>query len=389
MYLFFFLLFSAKVTTRTLQQWAMNAAFQFLSDDFQFIASKSWVDRFKKKHGIRQRKITKFISYKEIGSIEEVMNSAEKFRRQTKALMSAFDLDYVINTDQTGCQYETTYNRALVEKGAKTVFIKKKNIDVTTHSYTAQYALTASGIVLPFVFVCLREPSGVFGPVVRKKIEQLSKTYKNIVITCSKSGKLTRKEYEKFLNTCLLPYVKQNKFLLIIDSWAGQTDTTLYDNIFVNENDEATCTVKIIPPKCTPICQPCDVYFFRQVKIFLKKIQNAPELLKEKRELTSREDIIKIHSLILHQLRSPKFTAMIQYAWFASKLIENREIFLNVNQLCFSLTNLKTKCNCKNVSFIKCAVCTKILCFKCFYDNYHPNECIINDESDDNGIESE
>ncbi|XP_046476181.1 uncharacterized protein [Neodiprion pinetum] len=377
-----------QVTTRTLQQWAMNAAFQFLSDEFHFIASKSWVERFKKKHGIRQRKITKFISHKEVVSIGEVMESAEKFRLQTKALMSGFDRDYIINTDQSGCQYQSTYNRSLAEKGAKTIFVKKKNISLTTHSYTAQYALTASGKVLPFVFVCLREPSGAFGPQIKKQINQLSKIYNNIIITCTKSGKLTKQQYEKFLKTCLLPYVQENKFLLIIDSWVGQTDTTVYDDIFLNENGEATCTVKISPLKCTPICQPCDVYFFRQIKIFIKKIQNAPELLADKRELTSREDIMKIHSLILHQLNSPKFTAMIQYAWFASKLIDEREIFMNVNQLCFSIKNLKTKCNCNNNSFIKCAVCDKTLCFKCFYDDYHPNECLFTNDSDDD-MESE
>lgn len=55
---------------------------------------------------------------------------------------------------------------------------------------------------------------------------------------------------------------------------------------------------------------------------------------------------------------------MIQYAWFTFKLlIDEKEIFMNVNELCFSTTILKKLCNCNNISFIKWAVCDKTLCF--------------------------
>ena len=66
----------------------------------------------------------------------------------------------------------------------------------------------------------------------------------------------------------------------------------MHDELFEDSYGEATCTLKIIPPKCTPLCQPCDVYFYRQVKNFLKRLQNAPALLKEQREIASREDAV-------------------------------------------------------------------------------------------------
>ena len=53
--------------------------------------------------------------------------------------------------------------------------------------------------------------------------------------------------------------------------WGGQTSLEMYDEIFINDDDLPTCQIKIIPPKCTPLCQPCDVYFYRQVKNFIKK----------------------------------------------------------------------------------------------------------------------
>jgi hypothetical protein len=69
----------------------------------------------------------------------------------------------------------------------------------------------------------------------------------------------------------------------------------------IKKNGEVTSTVKVIPPKRTPMCQPCDVYFYRQVKDMVKKIQNASDLLKEQREI----DAIKTHSLTYHQLSAP------------------------------------------------------------------------------------
>ena len=49
-----------------------------------------------------------------------------------------------------------------------------------------------------------------------------------------------------------------DKFLYIADSWSAQSDQELYYNIF-GEN----CKLLIIPPHCTSLLQPLDVYFFR------------------------------------------------------------------------------------------------------------------------------
>jgi len=76
--------------------------------------------------------------------------------------MSNFDHDFIINTDQTGCQYQIPYNRTLALQGSKTVAIKKKSLHNITHSYTAQYSITASGKLLPIVFcVCESHPENL------------------------------------------------------------------------------------------------------------------------------------------------------------------------------------------------------------------------------------
>lgn len=211
-----------QVTTRTLQQWAMAAAFPFLSNDFRFEASISWLTVFKQKHKIKQRKITKYVSKREVTTLEQTLKAAEQFQKQTKFLIRKFDLDLVINTDQTGCQYQMSYNRSLDFQGVKSVLVKKQNLNKLTHSYTTQYCITASGKLVPQVFLCLQEPTGKFGPQVLTVIDKLELEFKNIVVTCSKSGKLTKDLYGQFLESILVPYVKQNKFLLIIDSWGGK-----------------------------------------------------------------------------------------------------------------------------------------------------------------------
>lgn len=375
-----------QVTTRTLQQWALTAAAPFQSDAFSFDASPTWVTVFKRKHKIRQRKITKYISQRDVATLEETVQAAQKFQTQVRRIIPKFNLDLVINTNQTGCNYQTTYNRSLEFKGAKTVFVKKHDLNKLTHSYTAQYSLTASGKLLPFVYICLQELTNTFGPIVLKTVNKLTAEFRNVIVTCSKSGKLTKELYKHYLETVLKPYVKDNEFLLIIDSWGGQTDLTLHDEVFGNNNGDATCSLKIIPAKCTPLCQPCDVYFYRQVKNMIKRLQNAPALLREQREIASREDAIKIHSIVHNQLSAPCFENMIRYAWYGSKLLEERPFFSNVNDTCFPLTIAKQNCACKEISFIKCAWCAKCLCFKCFYDNYHPQNCqgvLDDDDTDD------
>lgn len=228
------------------------------------------------------------------------------------------------------------------------------------------------------MFVCLQEYADTFGVRVQKDVDDLLKLCKNVIVVCSKSGKLTTSLYEQYLQSVVKPYVRNNSFLFIVDSWGGQKNIHIYNQIFRDENNKPTCNLQIIPPKCTPICQPCDVYFYRQVKIIIKKIQNCPDLITGDKsiQLNTRADAIRIQSLTHYLLSAPKFKCMLQYAWYASKLAEDREIFFNVNQICFPPNIFNAKCVCKKSnSFIKCSWCEKVLCFQCFYTNFHPQHC--------------
>ena len=115
---------------------------------------------------------------------------------------------------------------------SKTVFVKRKDINKVTHSYTAQYSITLSKLVLPQVFVCLQVGTGTFRPRVQKQVHEYIKKYENVVVTSSKSGKIGTSLYSTFLTKCIKSYVGKEKFLFLIDSWGGQTRLEMYDEIF-------------------------------------------------------------------------------------------------------------------------------------------------------------
>ena len=104
--------------------------------------------------------------------------------------------------------------------------------------------------------------------------QALTKEYGNIVISCSKSGKLTSTIFDYYTKSVLLDYVKFEGFLLLLDSWGGQKNSQMFDK-FVDKEGNDICTRKIIPPGCTPFVQSLDVYFYRQAKILIKDIYNC------------------------------------------------------------------------------------------------------------------
>jgi hypothetical protein len=131
------------VITRMLKSWASQAALQF--EGLNFSASKSWADRFKLFNNIRQRKVTRYIKSKNAMYIATILQEAHKFQKRVAKQIVYFDQNYVINTDQTGCEYRCDVTRVLSTKGEKTTEVFLGDFNKVTHSYTAQYAVTASG----------------------------------------------------------------------------------------------------------------------------------------------------------------------------------------------------------------------------------------------------
>ena len=71
----------------------------------------------------------------------------------------------------------------------------------------------------------------------------------------------------------------------------------------------------IIQPKATKYVQPLDVYFFRQFKLFWKRITDYIRASESPYKLNDRIFIITMLSFVYNQLCSPQFENMLIYAW--------------------------------------------------------------------------
>ena len=161
--------------------------------------------------------------------------------------------------------------------------------------------------------------------------------------------------------------VKQ-KFILILDSWNGQKDDSLFEAL----TGSIECLRLQIPPKTTSYVQPLDVYGFRQWKTFVRRITDITELDMMDIDMNDRLNLITMHSLIYDQLSSPKFEKMWRYSWYKSGYINTHPgKFKNVVEICFSSSIDVCQENCDDIVFICCSYCEKSLCFNHFFRSYH------------------
>lgn len=110
--------------------------------------------------------------------------------------------------------------------------------------------------------------------------------------------------------------------------------------------------MKIILPECSSLCQPCDLYFYRQVENYIGQFQNWSVLAAANYEVSSREDCIKIHLLIHNQLQAPIYSIIMKYAWYARKLIMSHEAFSAGNQIAFLDAINIAECECSEQAFM-------------------------------------
>jgi hypothetical protein len=187
----------------------------------------------------------------------------------------------------------------------------------------------------------------------------------NIVLTCSKSGKLSRSHVEYWRDNVLMQNVPK-KSLLLSDSWSGQGDVKLYRKV-------PGCTRLEIPPWTTDQIQPLDRYFNRQLKYIIRRVYDRVMLDQLPISMRQRDNIIKLTSLAHNQMCSEAFESMIKFAWFSSGYTDNNPgFFRSVKQVCFSFTSTTCqKKDCLECPFIACSWCRRTLCFSHFFIQYH------------------
>ena len=126
-------------------------------------------------------------------------------------------------------------------------------------------------------------------------------------------------------------------------------------------------TQKIIPPKTTKYCQPLDIYFFRQYKLFARRIEeNIRHDKGNAVKLHERIFIFNFDSLIYNQFSAPLYQTMLRYAWKASLCVSQDmplafRNMLDIISVGLEICNI-TDCDCS--SAIICSWCGIQLCLQ-------------------------
>lgn len=159
--------------------------------------------------------------------------------------------------------------------------------------------------------------------------------------------------------------------LLLLDSWGGHSSEVMQNNL-----RQYGIRVLLIPKKTTGDLQPLDITFMRQYKRFVKIVVEAAILNDMLTNVTSREGIINLHSLIWNQFGSEAYTDMLRYAWRnTDESFDNSELSVRppppmVQEVQFNFHGSK-KCevsNCSSHAFIRCSHCRKYLCLQHFLE---------------------
>ena len=245
--------------------------------------------------------------------------------------------------------YDNPSTRTLTTVGEKVIKGQVKSMNAVTHSYTIMPIISVAGKLMDPVFICLQERTGKLGPRVKQSIYQAS----HILVTCNQSGKLTKTHIQYWAENVLSPSVSED-CLLMLDSWSGQTDPSIFDDAFV---ENITCKQMQVPSRTTDDIQPLDRYFFRHWKYFKQKIYDRVAIDQMNIDTCSRNFILKMHSLIHNQLTAKRFSSLIKYAWCSSGYItKDPGHFENVYDVCFSFDDDSCSMTaCTDFSFICCS----------------------------------
>ena len=269
-----------------LQRWAVKNAREVGFNDFQ--ASEFWILHFKTRHNICCRKMTNIITKREIFNVDEILKSEEDLIQLFKKLSPKYKETRILNTDQVGIKKEQYSRRTLSYKRERKTFGIVKSEHATTHSYTFQPTISLDGQLVDPMYLCLQGPCGKMWETMKKRSFQPS----NVVITCSKSGKLTSPLVRYWCEKCLVPSIDKN-CLLLSDSYSGQNDPKLYQ-------DTKSKSIKriMVPKNTTCDMQSLDRCFSGQIKILIKRVYHHVAIEQIDINLWERNDIIKLISLV-------------------------------------------------------------------------------------------
>lgn len=149
---------SKRICTLDLRRIALKRARDI--DCKRFKASERWATDFKKAHRIVSRKITKFVTQRDLVQKPDVEEEALDFVLDVQGTIASKGPEKVTNSDQCGFECELRAGRTLTSKGLKKVVVVAQSKNALTHSYTIMPSVTASGKLIEPLYLVLREKDG-------------------------------------------------------------------------------------------------------------------------------------------------------------------------------------------------------------------------------------
>lgn len=429
-----------------ISEWARREA-RLLGLTREFHASRSWLDKFKRNFRVSSRKVTKIVSQNQLDKRSGDLAKIEEFRETFTSRSQYFRQKLIFNVDQTGFNLEQSTARTLSHKGERDTILHAQNRNKQTHSYTSQPVITRSGHLAGKIALLFKEDGGKFGPRVSKKIEQLESEYGNIKMYAGTSSIMTNEIQHHWCKDVLVDLISESEKRSAEDDFDRSTrnasqllrgrDQGMDDDdvgCFAEARDSHNCSrltwpksvncdnvarrharklclnepkglilydhysnnkpigqwaraynIKpmIIPERTTSDLQPLDVIFNRQYKIFVNRITEQAHYDDMIGDVTSREGIMNMHSLIWNQLSSPIYRDMIRWAWHKTDAnFDNNEIshvppmMVRAVQFAFNETHCDID-TCTDHPFTRCSHCGKVFCLRHFL----ARTCFHNDSS--------
>ena len=211
----------------------------------------------------------------------------------------------ILNADQSGFAKQLHSNRTLAPVGVRKVTRVVQAVASTTHSYTVLPIIFADGRLHPKLFVVFAEPKGQFPASFRN-------TSSNLVVKCHISHIMTKKLCDEWLRECVFASEMPEKVLLLLDQWTPFRD---HDAIKGAARAGTEVLIKNIPAGATSQIQPLDVYFFRVLKDFVRKVHE--HVMAECLDfiIHQRTNILLVLEVVWNQFCNPIFKDFLLYSW--------------------------------------------------------------------------
>ena len=148
-------------------------------------------------------------------------------------------------------------------------------------------------------------------------------------------------------------------------AWPGQDDVDIYTKV-------PGCKRLAIPKKTTDRLQPLDVFYSLQMKSIILRAHDRVILDQLPITKRTRDNIIRLVSLMHNQMSAKFFNGLIRCACFASGYVDKHPgVFKTVDDVCFDKHTVSCQTtNCDQSPFIRCSWYDKSLCFNHFFVEY-------------------